>query len=428
MLRKFYSFLFYIVLPLVFLRLIWRSRRLPSYRQRLRERLGYCPFKINQSIWLHAVSVGETLAAIPLIKALKKRYPTIPLIVTTMTPTGAERVRSAFGDSVSHAYIPYDLPSAVRRFLNTICPLVAVIMETELWPNLLAICKEKNIPVCLINARLSEKSAQGYQRLGSLTREMIQNIDVIAAHGQADALRFMALGAPKNEVEVTGNIKFDLELPPDLSSQSAQLRESLGKNRFIWMAASTHENEEEIILAAHKKLREKNSQALLILSPRHPDRFEAIAKLCEQHFITKRRSHVEQHLEEAGVYLGDTMGELLLLYGACDVAFVGGSLIPKGGHNILEPGAMAKPILTGPHLFNFAEISEFFVSANALLKVIDEKSLAEELIRLMQNHEVRIKMGQRALAVMENNRGALAKQLDLVSKIIERSLGSGLTC
>lgn len=416
--RYFYSFLFYLALPFIFFRLFLRSRRVPEYRQRLGERLGYYPFKLKKSIWVHAVSVGETIAAIPLIKALKIRYNNIPIIVTTMTPTGAARVKTSLGESVIHAYVPYDFPGAVKRFLNAANPIAAIIMETELWPNLLGICKEKNIPVCLVNARLSEKSAQGYRRIAKLTREMLQNIDVIAAHGQPDAERFVALGAAKYDVSVTGNIKFDLELPHDLASRSVILRESLGKDRFIWMAASTHEGEEEIIIAAHKKLREKNAQALLILSPRHPDRFEAIAKLCEQSFITQRRSQEQPCTPETGVYLGDTMGELLLLYGACDVSFVGGSLIPRGGHNMLEPGALSKPILTGPNLFNFAEISELFVAANALTKVTDAQSLAKQLIELMKNPTMRLQMGQRALQVVDTNRGALTKQLELVTKLI----------
>lgn len=416
--RYFYSFLFYLALPFVFLRLFWRSRGVPEYRQRLGERLGYYPFKLNKCIWVHAVSVGETLAALPLIKALKVRYADIPIVVTTMTPTGAARVKTGLGESVIHAYIPYDFPGAVRRFLNTAKPMISIIMETELWPNLLAICKEKNIPICLVNARLSEKSAKGYQRIAKLTRKMLQNIDMIAAHGKPDAERFVALGAAKYDVAVTGNIKFDLELPHDLVSRCSALRDALGKNRFIWMAASTHEGEEEIVLAAHKLLREKNSQALLILSPRHPDRFDTVAKLCEHSFITQRRSQEQPCTPETGVYLGDTMGELLLMYGACDVAFVGGSLIKRGGHNMLEPGALSKPVLTGPHLFNFAEISELFVSANALIKVNDAHSLAQQLIALMDNPTMRMQMGQRALQVVDTNRGALAKQLELVTKMM----------
>lgn len=414
--RYLYSFLLYLSLPYLFLRLLWRSRKQPEYRQRLGERLGFYPERLHNCIWVHAVSVGETLAAIPLIKFLLAKYPQYPILVTTMTPTGAARVKTAFNHGVTHAYIPYDFPGAVSRFLSAMQPRVAVIMETELWPNLLHACRKRNIPVCLVNARLSEKSARGYQRIAPLTRKMLNDINVIAAHGQADAERFIALGAPGERVIITGNIKFDIELPQDLSARSAALRESLGKDRFVWIAASTHEGEEEIVLAAHKKLREQVPQALLVLVPRHPDRFDAIAKLAQQSFPTARRSQQQAVTNETAVYLGDTMGELLLLYGASDVAFVAGSLIPRGGHNMLEPGALGKPILTGPHLFNFAEISEMFVAAKAMNIVTNAEELGAELIRLAQDSAARADMGQRSLQVMADNRGALAKQMEIIGR------------
>lgn len=418
--RHIYTFLFYLALPFIFLRLCWRSRRQPEYRQRLLERLGFYPYKLNKCVWVHAVSMGETIAAIPLIKALKKRYPDSPLLVTTMTPTGAAKVKAIFGDTVHHVYLPYDVPSSVKRFLNAMQPIVCIIMETELWPNLLAETSKKQIPICLVNARLSQKSADGYARIALLTREMLKRIDKIAAHGKPDADRFIALGAPQNRVMVTGNIKFDLELAQDLAVKSAALRASLGNERFIWIAASTHEGEEEVVLAAHKKLRAINPNALLILVPRHPDRFDAIAKLASQSFVTARRSLQEVCTAETAVYLGDTMGEMMLMYGASDVAFVGGSLIPRGGHNILEPGALGKPLLSGPHLFNFLEISDMFVTANALVKVTDAESLSAQLIHLMQHADERLQMGERALAVVAANRGALQKQIAIAVDLIAR--------
>jgi 3-deoxy-D-manno-octulosonic-acid transferase len=269
-----------------------------------------------------------------------------------------------------------------------------------------------------VNARLSEKSARGYHRIASLTRDMLRRIDVIAAHGQMDANRFITLGAPEERMKVTGNIKFDIELPTDLSQKSAILRDELGKDRFIWIAASTHEGEEEMVIAAHKQIRAVNPQALLILVPRHPTRFDAIAKLSAQSFSTARRSLQQSCMPETSVYLGDTMGELLLMYSAVNVAFVAGSLIPRGGHNMLEPGALGKPIITGPYLFNFAEISELFVSAHALAKVTDADSLAKEVIELMRHPGEQAEMGARALQVVAENRGALAKQVELVSAVI----------
>jgi 3-deoxy-D-manno-octulosonic-acid transferase len=355
------------------------------------------------------------LAAVPLIKALQNRYPHLPMLVTTMTLTGAECVQKTFGDKVTHAYIPYDLPGAMQRFVNQMHPVICIIMETELWPNLIAVNQKNHIPTCLVNARLSEKSARGYQRIASLSRRMLNALEFIAAHGYADAERFIALGAAKEKVTVTGNIKFDISLPLDLVSRSAILRDELGRDRFIWIAASTHEGEEEIILAAHKKIREQDPQALLMLVPRHPNRFDVIAKLAEQFFVTARRSLQQPVVPETGVYLGDTMGELLLMYGAADVAFVAGSLIPRGGHNMLEPGALGKPILTGTHLFNFAEISELFVSANAMIKVKDADELAAQVITLAQHPEEREQMGARALQVVIANRGALVKQVEMIS-------------
>ncbi len=417
--RYLYSVLFYLLLPLLFIRLWWRSRRMPAYRERIWERIGYYPFKLDKCIWVHAVSMGETLAAVPLIKALQERYPHLPIVVTTMTPTGAEQVKKSFADSVKHVYVPYDFPGAVNRFLRAMNPVIGIIMETEMWPNLLSAMQQKNIPVCLLNARLSEKSARGYARISSLTRKMLSCICTIAAHGHKDAARFIELGADEKYVVVTGNLKFDLQLTEDLIANSNVLRQQLGGNRFIWIAASTHEGEEEIVLAAHKKVLKQNKDALLILVPRHPDRFNTVTNLIQQNdLILARRSHQDVCLPETNVYLGDTMGELLVMYGACDVAFVGGSLIPRGGHNMLEPGALAKPILTGPHVFNFAEISDMFIASNALIKVQDADDLAQQLQKLMQDETLRQTYGTRALNVVAANRGALTKQLQLVEKFL----------
>lgn len=417
--RYLYTFLFYLALPFVFMRLLWRSLKQPAYRQRLGERFGFYPITLKKCMWVHAVSVGEAIAAIPLIKSLQAQNPHLDMLVTTMTPTGAERIKTALGDTVTHVYIPYDLPGAMQRLIRSMNPVICIIMETELWPNLLFTSHQKNIPICLVNARLSEKSANGYRRIASLTRTMLNQLTLIAAHGHVDAERFIALGAAKEKVKVTGNIKFDIEISPEIKQKSEVLREALGKNRFIWIAASTHEGEEEIILAAHAKLRESQSDALLILVPRHPARFDAIAKLSAQTFVTARRSENAECTSDTAVYLGDTMGELLLMYGAADIAFVAGSLIPRGGHNMLEPGALAKPIITGTHLFNFAEISEMFVNARAMIKVNDAESLAAQLVYFIQHPVEQKEMGTRALQVVNNNRGALASQVKLVCGVMQ---------
>lgn len=416
--RFLYGFLLYLMLPFIFLRLLWRSRRLPDYKTRVGERLGFFPFTLENCIWVHAVSVGEVIAAAPFIKLLQTHYPTTPLLVTTMTPTGAARVKSMFGESLHHCYLPYDFPFAMRRFFNAMNPKVGLIIETEMWPNLLAIAKHKQIPMCLLNARLSAKSAKGYARVASITKSMLSSFVCIAAVSKADAERFVELGAIKESVFVTGNIKFDLQIPTDLNARKMLLQQQLGENRFIWIAASTHAGEEEQVLAAHKQLLEKNPQALLILVPRHPDRFNEVAALCErQGFSIARRSQNQLCTSETKVYLADTMGEMLLMYSVSDAAFVGGSLIANGGHNILEPAALGKPILSGTHLFNFAEISQLFLRAQALIVVEDANSLALQLINLQDPH-LRTQMGTHALQVMVSNRGALERQWELVNKVL----------
>lgn len=416
--RYFYSFLFYLALPIVFIRLLWRSRKVPGYRERMGERLGFYDFKLKNCIWVHAVSMGESIAATPLIKALQKRYPNKQLLITSMTPTGAARIKSTFGDSVKQAYLPYDLPLAMQRFIKAMQPDIAIIFETELWPNLIAQCAQHKIPVCLVNARLSEKSARGYQRVAPITKEMLSKINLIAAHGEPDAKRFIELGASPDKVVVTGNIKFDLEISPDLAAKSATLRHQLGNDRFIWIAASTHEGEEEIILAAHQAILSDNPSALLILVPRHPDRFDEIAKMSQAMFTTKRRSLQEECDANTAVYLGDTMGELMLMYSVADVAFVGGSLIPRGGHNMLEPGALNKPIIVGEHLFNFKEISEMFFAGGGACKVSNQAELVLRLSELMHNVQAKEEMGKKAFQVVAANRGALLKQLNLIGEFI----------
>lgn len=419
--RYWYSLLLYIILPFLYFRLLWRSRRLPAYRGRMLERMGYFPFKLGGCLWVHAVSVGETLAALPLIRELQARYD-VPLLVTTMTPTGAERVKAALGDSVKHVYLPYDTPSAMARFLDTMQPLMGVIIETELWPNLLATCNARNIPVCLMNARLSARSARGYHRVGLLTRQMLKQLTVIAAQGRKDAARFISLGAHKERVFVTGNIKFDIRLPRDIEESVEQLQKTLNGDRFIWLAASTHEGEEELILAAHAKIREIVPESLLVLVPRHPDRFNAVASLCEKSFPTIRRSSGHACHRETAVYLGDTMGDLLKLYSVAQVVFVGGSFVPTGGHNILEPGSLAKPIVTGPHLFNFHEVSELFLKANALVKLENPDQLAETVLQLAGDPARCTKMGEAALKCVLDNRGALDKQLELIDNVFVSQL------
>lgn len=417
--RFLYTALFYLSLPVILLRIFLRSRRLPGYRERISERFGFSPHQLSECIWLHAVSVGETIAAIPLIKSLKQTYPTVPLLVTNMTPTGAARLKAIFGDTVLHTYVPYDLPSAWQRFFNRIHPKCVIIMETELWPNLFAVCRKQHIPLIVTNARLSQKSAEGYKKINKLTHEMFLALHQLAAQSKADADRFKQLGLPENKIKITGNLKFDLEVPADLSVKAHTLRKELGVDRFILIAASTHPTEEEIILQAFSQIQSKEPRALLILVPRHPDRFETVATLCKgQSFKIARRSQKEIGSSAIDIYLGDTMGELLLLYAVCDVAFVAGSFAQIGGHNMLEAAALHKPILSGPVLFNFIEVSQLLLNAGGMKVVQNANELSHMVLQLFADPKERIAMGENAFKIVEANRGALQKQMQVIQSVM----------
>jgi 3-deoxy-D-manno-octulosonic-acid transferase len=422
-LRYLYCVLFYLALPWLFARLLWRSRKNPEYRKRWSERLGFFPKKIDKCIWVHAASVGETLAAIPLIKALKIQYPELPIVVTNMTVTGSARTRAVFGDTVLHSYVPYDAPGAANRFLKRINPVTAIILETELWPNLFSACNKLHIPIVVTNARLSQKSADGYQRIAPITREMFSNITTLAVQTQEEADRFIALGLPPSRAIVTGNIKFDIEVPTDLAQKSVVLREQLGNNRLIWVAASTHAGEEEIILAAHQRVREKFPEALLIIAPRHPDRFNDVYTMTQQHNLAAvRRSQQGVCGADTAVYLADSMGELLLMYSVCDIAFVAGSFAQIGGHNMLEAAVLGKPVITGPQLYNFAEISRSLQAAQGMFVVQNTEELAAIIIRLFGEVNYRNTVGENARRFVAANRGALAKQFQYTKVLIDEKL------
>ncbi len=401
----------------------------------------------NETLWIHAVSVGEVQAALPLIKALQQQYPHMTLVVTTTTPTGSARVRAALGDTVFHVYAPYDLPGAVRRFLRRIGAgrqgglRMAIIMETELWPNLIHGCQQHGIPVIVANARLSARSAAGYQRVAGLTREALRNITVIAAQAHADAQRFIALGADSARVRVTGNIKFDIAPAADLQQRAAALRQSWGMHRPVWIAASTHADstgsEDEQVLTAFAAVRLALPDALLILVPRHPERFAKVAALCrkqgynivlrseqktegarmpEATAVHGRTSVARGRMPEATIFIGDSMGELMLFYAASDVAFVGGSLIAHGGHNLLEPAALGIPVITGPHTFNFSDISRMLLQADAARQVGNAAELATAVITLLQNDTLRRATGEKSRLLVEQNRGALAKLMTIIGE------------
>lgn len=419
--RTLYTLLFHLGLPLIALRLWLRARKAPAYRQRIGERfaLGLAPMQ-RGGIWVHAVSVGESIAAAPMIRALLEQYPDAPITVTCMTPTGSERIRALFANEprIQHCYLPYDLPWAASRFLNHVQPRLGIIMETELWPNHIHQCARRGIPVVLANARLSERSARGYGRFARLTRPMLAEMSGFAVQTETEARRFLELGARLECVTVTGSIKFDLSIDPQLPRAASRLREEWQASaRPVWIAASTHAGEDESILAAHRQLLVSHPDALLILVPRHPERFDSVHDLCQQQgFATVRRSTGQPVMPADPVLLGDTMGELLFLYALADVAFVGGSLVPNGGHNLLEPAALDKPVLSGPHLFNFLEIAAMLREAGALEEVGDAPALVAAVGRLFEQPAVAKAMADAGLGVMKANQGALQRLLDLIAR------------
>ncbi|KQB51678.1 3-deoxy-D-manno-octulosonic acid transferase [Pseudomonas endophytica] len=421
--RTLYTLLFHLGLPLVAIRLWLRARKAPAYAKRIGERFALnLPVMQPGGIWVHAVSVGESIAAAPMIRALLKRYPQLPITVTCMTPTGSDRIRALFAEEprIQHCYLPYDLPWAAARFLSRVRPKLAVIMETELWPNQSHQCAKRGIPVALANARLSARSAKGYARFAKLTRPMLEEMSLIAAQTETEAERFRQLGARPDCVEVTGSIKFDLTIDPQLLINARELRAQWQTlERPVWIAASTHEGEDAVVLAAHRQLLASYPNALLILVPRHPERFNSVFELCQsQGFETLRRSTATPVNAQTQVLLGDTMGELLFLYALADSAFVGGSLVANGGHNLLEPAALSKPVLSGPHLFNFLEIAAMLRDAGALAEVDDAQSLAQAVRRLIELPQDAQRMAQAGLNVMLANQGALQRLLDGLGRLL----------
>ena len=399
---------------------VFRSFVNRTYRDKLGQRFGFGYPTMDDSIWVHAVSVGEVQAALPLINALKERYPARRMLVTTVTPTGAARVKAAFDDSVEHSYIPFEFPYAVKRFFGAVNPEAALIMETEIWPNLYRACGDRNIPLVLVSARISPRSVPNYRRLRPLIRETLSYGIIIAAQSQSDADRFLALGASPERTSVMGNIKFDVELPEGARETGLRLRkESIG-DRPVWIAASTHRGEEQLVLDAHQVLLERHPDLLLILVPRHPERFADVRRLIEKRGLqVVSRSEGQACTASTQVLLGDTMGEMPLFFAASDVSFIAGSLVPIGGHNLLEPAAQGLPIITGPHNFNAQEVADLFVESDACRLVQDWQELAATVGDLLDESEQREALGNNARALLDQNRGALARLLVLLEPRLE---------
>ena len=419
--RIVYTAALYLATPFLFARLLWRGLlRNPGYRRRLGERLGLGA-RIGARrgcLWVHAVSVGEAQAAVPIVKALRERRPGETILVTSTTPTGAERISQAFGAGVVHRYLPFDLPGAVARFLDRAGPRVAIIMETEIWPNLLAGCRARGVPVVMANVRLSERSAAGYRRFRRLFAPGLGGVAAVSAQSGDDARRLASIGVPPGAIEVTGSTKFDVRLPASLCEEAAALRRTWGVARGVWIAASTHEGEEEQVFDAFKQVLEALPDSLLVLVPRHPERFGAVAALVRRRgFEPAMRSRRPVDCTGARVFIGDTMGELPLFYAAADVAFVGGTLVEIGGHNMLEPAALALPVLFGPHVFNFAEIGRRLVEAGGAERVGDPASLGRAVIGYLRDANRRQAAGGRGRAFVEGNRGARDRVLAIIEAL-----------
>lgn len=407
--RLLYTLLLRLLLPWALLHLLWRGRRQPEYLQHWRERFGRYPKRLGRAplIWIHAVSVGETRAAQPLVEALQQRYPGHRILLTHMTPTGRETSVALFGDSVDRAYLAYDYPGAVRRFLDHWRPQFGIIMETEIWPNLVAACAARHIPLMLANARLSQRSAKRYDRLSALTRGALGQLAGVAAQTPADAQRLAQLGA--RDVAVMGNIKFDITPPPEQVTLGDAFRQRLG-GRPVFLCASTREGEEALILSAWKAA--DTGDALLVIVPRHPQRFADVAGLAMQMgYQVQLRSDEQKVAETTDVWIGDSLGEMFAYYGACDVAFVGGSLLDFGSQNLIEPCALGKPVLIGPSTYNFAQAAADALAAHAALSVHNARTLVGTALALLQDQPRREAMGIAALAFTGKHQGATARTL-----------------
>lgn len=420
-----YNWFLRLLFPYVLLRLLWRGLRNPDYWRRIPERFGYvAPLAAARLIWIHAVSVGEVRAAVPLVHELEERYPDHGILITTMTPTGSAQVRVLFNGRVAHCYAPYDYPSAVTRFLERTKPSMMIVMETELWPNIFHLCRERSIPIFVTNVRMSETSMHKYLRFARFARATLAQVDRFAVQSAADARRLLTLGADPQTVEVTGSIKFELNAGASLRETAEVLRLAWGLDRPVWLAASTHEGEEEIVLATLKELKKQARFAnmLLVLVPRHPERFSGVARLCRRHGLRiALRSETPGALDPAvEVLVGDTMGELQLMYAAADCAFIGGSLVPTGGHNLLEAAAVGKPVVFGPHMYNFQEISQMTLERGAGVQVQERGRLAPAVADFLGNANRRDRAGEAGRKMVEENRGALAANM----RILEQLMGS----
>ena len=420
-----YVLLTYLLAPFVMAFEAWKALRHKEYRGRLRQRLGLVPRPpAPGAVWVHAVSVGEVQASAGLVKSLRRRFPERPFVITTVTPTGAQQARKLFGDTVQHCYLPYDLPGAVRRFLSRVEPAVAIILETEIWPTLYRQLGRRQIPLVMASARLSERSVERYRRMAGLFADTLSHGVLIGAQSAADAERFRAIGAAPERVSVTGNVKFDMEIPASSVAAGREFRERHAAGRPVWIAGSTHEGEEEAALAAHATLRQRHPDALLILVPRHPQRFESVRSLLRRKGVAfSQRSRGEVPSDGDQVFLVDTLGELQSFYAASDAAFVGGSLVPIGGHNLLEPAVLGLPVLSGPSTQNAQEVADLLADSGALLLVPDAEGLSVRLVELFDDPAGAAALGERGRLAVAQSRGAVERLVGMVEPLLSSPAG-----
>ncbi len=419
--RYLYTLAIYLVTPLLVLRLLLRGARSTSGRRRWPERFGFFDAPgFTGSLWIHAVSVGEVNAAEPLIKALHRDYPGAPLVITTVTATGSARVHQLFGDSVFHVYLPYDLPFAVGRFLRRVRPRLALIVETEIWPNLYFACRRRGIPLMIVNARLSDRSLRGYRPMLGVVRSALRCVSKIAAQSRKDVARYRLLGADPRQLVVTGNLKFDMPIPQGAVERGAELREHWGRQRPVWIAASTHEGEELAVLDAHHEVLQRLPDALLLIAPRHPERFRVVEQLVRSRGLALATYQAEgRPTKTHGVFVIDAMGQLMPFFAAAEVAFVGGSLVPTGGHNVLEPAALSTPVLVGPHTFNFEEITSSLIRQGGAARISGDDQLGHDVLMLLLDDARRQEMGLAAQQVFDRERGAVQRITQLIDALLQ---------
>lgn len=420
--RLIYNIVIVLFLPAVLVRLLYRGFRSRAYLGRLGERFGLYPGTPHHyDVWIHAVSVGEVNAAGPLARALTRRNPAMRILLTTMTPTGADQARIAMGPRIDHLFLPYDYPFAVRRFLDHVNPRLAIMMETEIWPNFIAHCDKRGIPLVVANLRLSQRSYRKYARLLPFTRSVFRRIKWLAVQTGLDRERVTRLLGHDRNLSVTGNIKFEINLPASLREVAQVVRRDWGNERTIWVAGSTHEGEEEIAIEVFKSIRERHPSLLLVLVPRHPERFDSVYRLAQKSRLKVARRSTQSGAidDDAAIFVGDTMGELPVFFAASDIAFVGGSLVETGGHNILEACALGKPVVFGPHMFNFLEISQMALEQGAGIQVRDKSELERVLRNLVEDANLRYSCGQNGIKLVENNQGALNRTLAALSPFLD---------